>query len=115
MKIIEFKLESEGMAEIAMAADEAMEQVVEAISEGKSDQGKVSVSITFDKHHFKDGYGKIREGLNVNYKVDHQIINKGSHGSQLPTDNMMLEESETFGWYMRQAPDPQMSLDDYEM
>lgn len=115
MKIIEFKLEGEGMAEIAMAADEAMEQVVGAISEGKSDQGKVSVSITFDKYHFKDGYGKIREGLNVNYKVDHQIINKGSYGSQLPTANMMLEEGETFGWYMKQAPDPQMSLDDYEM
>ena len=113
MKIIEFKLEGEGMAEIAMAADEAMESVVEAISNGKSDQGKVSIGITFDKYHFKDGYGKIREGLNVNYKVDHQIINKGSYGAQLPTDNMMLTEGETFGWYMKQAPDPQMSVEDF--
>ena len=115
MKIIEFKLESEGMAEIAMVADEAMETVVEAIAAGKSDQGKVSIGITFDKYHFKDGYGKIREGLNVNYKVDHQIINKGSYGSQMPTDNMMLTDSENFGWCMKQAPDPQMTVDDYEL
>lgn len=114
MKIIEFKLESEGMGEIVLCADEAMETVIRSIVEGKSDQGKVTIGISFDKYYFKDGYGKSREGINVKYKVDNQIINKDSYASQIPTDNMMLEESETFGWIMRQAPDPQMTLEDYE-
>ncbi len=112
-RVINFALEDEALQEIIMATDEALETVITELSSEKGESGTVTLKITLGKNVFEDGYKRLRKGISINYKVDSSITNKSSFSSIIPTENMMLQESDEFGYHLVTAPDPQMTLDDY--
>lgn len=113
MRKIEIQLEDKAMQEIILSANDALRQVLASLMEDKGESGSVTIKINLGKYTFKDGYKKIRNGLNIDYKVDTQITNKTSFSDRILTDQMMLQESEYLGYVLMPAPDPQQNIDDY--
>ena len=113
MRNIEIQLEDESFQEITLSANDALRTVVEQIAEEKGDSGSVTIKITLEKNSFTDGYKKLRNGLNISYKVDSSVTNKTSISDKVSTENMMLVESDYLGFVLAPAPDPQQNTLDY--
>lgn len=113
MRDIGLQLRDEAFQEIILSTDEALQTVAGQLAEEKGESGSVTVKITLEKNRFADGYKKLRNGLNISYKVDSTVTNKTSQGDRIPTENMMLEESEYLGYVLKPAPDPQQKIDFY--
>lgn len=113
MQNIEIQLEDEAFQEITLSANDALRTVVEQLAEEKGESGSVTIKITLEKNSFADGYKKLRNGLNINYKVDSTVTNKTSQSNSIITANMMLTESDYLGYVLVPAPDPQQRIDEY--
>lgn len=113
MKRIEIQLDDESMQEIVISANDAIRNVLASLMEDKGESGVITVKISLGKYTFRDGYRNIRDGLNIDYKVDTQITNKTSFSDKIITDNMMLQESGYAGYILTTAPDPQQSFYEY--
>lgn len=113
MRSIEIQLEDEAFQEITVSANDALRTVVEQLAEAKGESGSVTIKITLEKNSFADGYKKLRNGLNISYKVDSSVTNKTSLSDKITTENMMLRESEYMGYVLVPAPDPQQNIADY--
>ena len=111
--LIKFSFEDPAFAGVILVADDALEEVVSALAEEKANDGTVTIKIKLTKCRFPDGYNKLRTGINVEYKVDSTVQTKTSAGNSIPTGQMMLCESETEGWQLITAPDPQQHINDY--
>ncbi len=112
MKYMKIEIGDEALEGIVLATNEALQTVVGTLYEDKGETGTVTVKINIEKNTFQDGYKKLRNGLNINYKVDTAVTNKTTYSEEILTRNMMVTESDD-GYMLEQAPDPQMSITDY--
>ena len=112
MNIMKIEIEDEALYGIIAAANEALQTVVTALAEDKGDSGSVTIKVNMEKNTFTDGYKDLRDGLDISYKVDSAVTSKTSFNETIPTNNMMLTAMGD-GYALTQAPDPQMTFQDY--
>lgn len=110
---IGIRLDDDAFQEVLLMADNALTSVTEQLVSEKGESGTVTIKICLGKKLFLDGYKRTRDGLDISYKVDTQIVNKTSSGASLSTDRMMLRESDSFGYELVTAPDPQQDIGEY--